>query len=277
MSSRPPPAGDLLRKAPREFPRHRRGGRSQGDDRLLQRRSPEHARLHVGRGPGSARDAALSRPRRGAQGDGGHAHGARRPPRSAQERRDGLRRQERRSHSGLDLGLDHPRRRRLGRSARSASRRTCATSAGATSSRTLGEIAIGVAHEINNPLEVILNNLNLLETHIAKVTPDEDFIVESERLESIHCALDRIQQIVAQLGEMSRGTEYLTREYLAGAQMTDLSAKRDPLAAAAEIGTDPALTGSSHPGRRRRPGRLLLAARSPHARGLSDQRRHRRA
>ena len=108
---------------------------------------------------------------------------------------------------------------------------------------TLGEIAIGVAHEINNPLEVILNNLNLLETHIAKITPDEDFIVESERLESIHCALDRIQQIVAQLGEMSRGTEYLTREYLAGAQMTDLSAKRDPLAAAAEIGTDPALKG----------------------------------
>ena len=28
---------------------------------------------------------------------------------------------------------------------------------------TLGEVAVGVAHEINNPLEVIVNNLNLVE------------------------------------------------------------------------------------------------------------------
>src|SRR6185436_11087387 len=44
---------------------------------------------------------------------------------------------------------------------------------------TLGEVAIGLAHEINNPLEVIVNNLNLLEAHIARVTSDEDFVVES--------------------------------------------------------------------------------------------------
>jgi PAS domain S-box-containing protein len=87
---------------------------------------------------------------------------------------------------------------------------------------TLGEVAIGLAHEINNPLEVIVNSLNLLEAHVAKVSSDEDFVVESERLDSIHTALGRIQSIVSQLAEMAHGTEYATREYLPGAQMTDL-------------------------------------------------------
>jgi len=89
---------------------------------------------------------------------------------------------------------------------------------------TLGEVAIGLAHEINNPLEVIVNNLNLLEAHIARVTSDEDFVVESERIDSVHTALDRIQGIVNQLTEMAQGAEYTTREYLHGAQMTDLRA-----------------------------------------------------
>jgi PAS domain S-box-containing protein len=87
---------------------------------------------------------------------------------------------------------------------------------------TLGEVAIGLAHEINNPLEVIVNNLNLLEAHIARVTSDDDFVVEGERLDSIHTALNRIQTIVTQLTEMAHGSEYATREYLPGTQMTDL-------------------------------------------------------
>jgi PAS domain S-box-containing protein len=88
---------------------------------------------------------------------------------------------------------------------------------------TLGEVAIGLAHEINNPLEVIVNNLNLLEAHVTKVTSDEDFVVESERLDSIHAALSRIQAIVTSLVEMAQGSEYATREYLRGAKMTDLT------------------------------------------------------
>lgn len=91
---------------------------------------------------------------------------------------------------------------------------------------TLGELAIGLAHEINNPLEVIVNNLNLLEAYVAKVSSDDDFVVESERLESIHAAIGRIQGIVTQLVEMAHGTEYPTREYLPGTQMTDLRAGR---------------------------------------------------
>ena len=93
---------------------------------------------------------------------------------------------------------------------------------------TLAEVAIGLAHEINNPLEVIVNNLNLLEAHVARVTSDEDFVVEGERLESIHTAIERIQTIVNQVTEMAHGNEYATREYLPGTTMTDLRARRAP-------------------------------------------------
>jgi PAS domain S-box-containing protein len=109
---------------------------------------------------------------------------------------------------------------------------------------TLGEVAIGLAHEINNPLEVIVNNLNLLEAHVAKVTSDEDFVVESERLDSIHSALRRIQTIVSQLTEMAHGSEYATREYLPGTHMTDLRAVRAAAMASTEAARrDPALQG----------------------------------
>src|SRR5947208_3365203 len=111
---------------------------------------------------------------------------------------------------------------------------------------TLAEVAIGLAHEINTPLEVIVNNLNLLEAHVARVTSDEDFVVEGERLDSIHTALKRIQHIVNQLTEMAHGSEYATREYLPGTQMTDLragGAGADGGRAAALEPHDPALSG----------------------------------
>ena len=106
---------------------------------------------------------------------------------------------------------------------------------------TLGEVAIGLAHEINNPLEVIVNNLNLLEAHVAKVSSDEAFVVEGERLDSIHTALRRIQSIVNQLTEMAHGAEYATREYLPGTHMTDLRAIRSTDGTREQ--QDPALQG----------------------------------
>jgi hypothetical protein len=74
---------------------------------------------------------------------------------------------------------------------------------------TLAE-AVGLAHEINNPLEVLVNNLNLLAGYIERVSTDEDFIVESERLDSTQTAVDRIQQIVTTLTDLAQGTEYST-------------------------------------------------------------------
>jgi PAS domain S-box-containing protein len=109
---------------------------------------------------------------------------------------------------------------------------------------TLGEIAVGLAHEINNPLEVIVNNLTLLQAYVARVASDDDFVVESERFESVQAALGRIQNILAQVTHMAQGTEYATREYLPGRQMTDLRALRAgaPLGAH-QSAPDPELAG----------------------------------
>jgi PAS domain S-box-containing protein len=110
---------------------------------------------------------------------------------------------------------------------------------------TLAEIAIGLAHEINNPLEVLVNNLNLLASYIERISTDEDFIVESERLDSTRTAVDRIQQIVATLTDLAQGTEYTTREYLHGTQMLDLRPLGVRRAAAGPRATnrDPELAG----------------------------------
>jgi PAS domain S-box-containing protein len=92
---------------------------------------------------------------------------------------------------------------------------------------TLGEIALGLAHEVNNPLEVIVNNIQLLSRYLERTAPDADLVVEAERLDSIHDALDKIRSIVNRIGEMAVGGEYDTREYLPGTRMANLAAPRD--------------------------------------------------
>lgn len=87
---------------------------------------------------------------------------------------------------------------------------------------TLCEIAIGLSHEINNSLEVLVNQLDLLRQFVGRVATDEDYIVESERLESVSAQLKKIQQITRRIGEMTEEGEYGTREYLDGKMMTDL-------------------------------------------------------
>ncbi|MEK7379147.1 MAG: PAS domain-containing protein, partial [Candidatus Binatota bacterium] len=81
---------------------------------------------------------------------------------------------------------------------------------------TLCEIAIGLSHEINNSLEVLVNHLNLLQQYVGRVATDEDFIVESERLESVEQQLKKIQEITRRIGEMAEEGEYGTKEYLGG-------------------------------------------------------------
>lgn len=87
---------------------------------------------------------------------------------------------------------------------------------------TLCEIAVGLSHEINNSLEVLVNQLDMLEKYVGRVASDEDYIVESERLESAAGQLKKIQQITRRIGEMTEEGEYGTREYLDGKMMTDL-------------------------------------------------------
>jgi PAS domain S-box-containing protein len=88
---------------------------------------------------------------------------------------------------------------------------------------TAGEIAISLAHEINNPLEVIVNNLELLARDVEIKLTDADLVVESERLDSIRSGVERVQAIVRRLDEMARRGTYETRDYLQGKRMADLA------------------------------------------------------
>ena len=53
---------------------------------------------------------------------------------------------------------------------------------------TLGEVAIGLSHEINNPLAVILNQIELLEREVDTLAGEADTSVEFERLDAMRRA-----------------------------------------------------------------------------------------
>jgi len=93
---------------------------------------------------------------------------------------------------------------------------------------TAGEIAVSLAHEINNPLESITNNLELLARCVEPHLSESDRVVENERLDSIRASIDRVQGIVRRLDEMTRKGVYETRDYLAGKKMADLSPREQP-------------------------------------------------
>ncbi len=112
---------------------------------------------------------------------------------------------------------------------------------------TAGEIAVSLAHEINNPLESITNNLDLLarcmDTHLS----DTELVVEHERFDSIRLGIRRVQAIVRRLDEMARKGVYETRDYLGGKKMTDLAPRAEseerPSAKNPENGSDWPLAG----------------------------------
>jgi PAS domain S-box-containing protein len=88
---------------------------------------------------------------------------------------------------------------------------------------TAGEIAVSLAHEINNPLESITNNLDLLSRSVRSHLTDAEQVVENERMDSIRGSLDRVQAIVRRLDDMARKGVYETRDYLSGKRMADLA------------------------------------------------------
>jgi CheY-like chemotaxis protein len=70
-----------------------------------------------------------------------------------------------------------------------------------------------------------VNHLSLLQQYVGRVASDEDYIVESERLESVELQLKKIQGITRRIGEMAEGGTYGTKEYLRGKRMTDLGVR----------------------------------------------------
>ena len=92
---------------------------------------------------------------------------------------------------------------------------------------TLGEDAIGLCHEINSPLEVILNQVEVLGSFVRKHAEGEEEECEEERLDSVRREVSKVQTIISRLVDRSKGgAESATREYLPGAQMTDFQARR---------------------------------------------------
>jgi PAS domain S-box-containing protein len=92
----------------------------------------------------------------------------------------------------------------------------------------LGEIAVGLSHEINNPLEVILNQLTLLEHFISTHSSEAERGLEGERILSVRGEVQRITALLRRLGEMAEREEYSSTAYIHDARMIDLS-EQSPL------------------------------------------------
>jgi PAS domain S-box-containing protein len=92
---------------------------------------------------------------------------------------------------------------------------------------TLGEVAVGLSHEINNPLAVILNQAELLEREIDALAGERDTSVECERVDAIRREVGRITGILERLGQMVETEHYETATYVGPARMIDLRERRD--------------------------------------------------
>lgn len=92
---------------------------------------------------------------------------------------------------------------------------------------TAGEIAVSLAHEINNPLESITNNLELLGRACKGHLSEAELAIENEHLDAIRQSIARINAIVRRLDEMSRKGVYETRDYMGGKRMADLAPREE--------------------------------------------------
>jgi PAS domain S-box-containing protein len=90
----------------------------------------------------------------------------------------------------------------------------------------LGEIAVGLSHEINNPLEAIANQLAMLERFVVSHAAREELDSEKAHLAAIKKEVHRIEDQLQRLNEMAEHEEYESTDYVAGARMIDLSRER---------------------------------------------------
>jgi CheY-like chemotaxis protein len=88
-------------------------------------------------------------------------------------------------------------------------------------------VAVGLSHEINNPLAVIVNQVELLERELMALADDRDCSVECERLDAIRREVGRITGILERLGHMVEREDYATIDYVGAARMVDLRERRE--------------------------------------------------
>jgi PAS domain S-box-containing protein len=105
---------------------------------------------------------------------------------------------------------------------------------------TLGEVAVGLSHEINNPLAVILNQAELLERDIDALAGDKDCSVEVERLFAVRREISRISEILERLAKIAESEQVETIEYVGPTRMIDLRRRspartRDPRLAGVRV------------------------------------------
>jgi len=93
---------------------------------------------------------------------------------------------------------------------------------------TLGEVAIGLSHEISNPLSVILNQLELLEQELEQLAGERETVVEEERMDAVRREVARISEVLERLGTMVEEERYETVDYIGPARMLDLSRPQTP-------------------------------------------------
>src|SRR4029078_2127578 len=68
---------------------------------------------------------------------------------------------------------------------------------------TMGEIAIGLSHEVNNSLEVLVNQIEMLRQYVGRVAGGEDYLIESDRLESLASQVKKIQDITGRISQIA--------------------------------------------------------------------------
>ena len=94
----------------------------------------------------------------------------------------------------------------------------------------LGEVTIGLSHEINNPLTVIANHLSLLERFVFEHEASMGVADELQRIAAMRGEVRRIEIRLARLREMAEREDYRSTDYLDGQAMIDLSSGEGPLA-----------------------------------------------
>jgi len=87
----------------------------------------------------------------------------------------------------------------------------------------LGEVAVGLSHEINNPLSVITNQLTLLERFVSTSANASDADRERNRIQAVKHEVKRIEEHLQRLCEMAEDQHYASTSYLGDARMIDLS------------------------------------------------------